>query len=59
MLALYRSGRQAEALRAYAQLRERLGEGLGIDPDVALSRLETAIVRHEPELDLEVRRIRA
>lgn len=54
MLALYRSGRQAEALRAYARLRERLGEGLGIDPDVALSRLETAIVRHEPELDLGV-----
>jgi DNA-binding SARP family transcriptional activator len=53
MLALYRSGRQAEALRTYSQLRERLGEELGIDPDVALSRLETAIIRHEPELDLD------
>jgi len=54
MLALYRSGRQAEALRAYTQLRERLGEGLGIEPDAALSRLETAIIRHELDLDLDV-----
>jgi len=30
-----------------------LGEELGIEPDVALSRLETAIIRHEPELDLD------
>ena len=52
MTALYRSGRQTEALRVYAGLRERLGEELGIEPDVELSRLETAIVRHEPELDL-------
>ena len=52
MLALYRSGRQAEALRAYSDLRARLGEGLGIEPDVALSRLETAIIRHESDLDL-------
>ena len=52
MTALYRAGRQTEALRVYAGLRERLGEELGIEPDVELSRLETAIVRHEPELDL-------
>ena len=56
MLALYRSGRQSEALRAYSLLRERLAESLGIEPDVALSRLETAIIRHEPELDLGVHR---
>jgi DNA-binding SARP family transcriptional activator len=54
MIALYRSGRQTEALRAYGQLRDRLGEELGIEPDVALARLETAIIRHEPELDLPV-----
>jgi DNA-binding SARP family transcriptional activator/tetratricopeptide (TPR) repeat protein len=54
MIALYRSGRQAEALRAYTDLRARLGEELGIEPDVALARLETAIIRHEPELDLVV-----
>ncbi len=54
MMALYRSGRQAEALRVYTQLRERLGDELGIEPDVALSRLETAIIRHEPELELEL-----
>ena len=53
MMALYRVGRQAEALRVYTQLRERLGDELGIEPDVALSRLETAIIRHEPELELE------
>jgi DNA-binding SARP family transcriptional activator len=54
MIALYRSGRQAEALRAFTELRTRLGEELGIEPDVALARLETAIIRHEPELDLPV-----
>ncbi len=51
MLALYRSGRQAEALRAYRKLRERLGEELGIEPSAALVRLEAAILRQEPELD--------
>ncbi|MGH8973885.1 MAG: BTAD domain-containing putative transcriptional regulator, partial [Acidimicrobiia bacterium] len=51
MLALYRSGRQAEALRAYQELRGILGEELGIEPSTALTRLETAILRHEEELD--------
>ncbi len=50
MLALYRAGRQAEALRAYAELRRRLGEGLGIDPDVTITELETAIIRHDDAL---------
>jgi DNA-binding SARP family transcriptional activator/DNA polymerase III delta prime subunit len=51
MVALYRAGRQAEALRAYQDLRTILGEELGLEPDRALQRLESAILRHEPELD--------
>jgi DNA-binding SARP family transcriptional activator len=51
MLALYRTGRQAEALRAYQELRYRLGEELGIEPSAALRRLETAMLRHEPEVE--------
>jgi DNA-binding SARP family transcriptional activator len=52
MLALYRAGRQAEALETYRQARERLVEELGIDPSPDLQRLEQAILRHDPELDL-------
>jgi DNA-binding SARP family transcriptional activator/class 3 adenylate cyclase len=51
MVALYRCGRQAEALRAYQQLRAILGEELGLEPSAVLSGLETAILRHAPELD--------
>jgi DNA-binding SARP family transcriptional activator len=51
MLALYRTGRQAEALRAYQDLREILVEELGVEPTVALARLETAILRHDEELE--------
>jgi DNA-binding SARP family transcriptional activator len=51
MIALYRTGRQAEALRAYQELRAALGEELGLEPSGALRRLEGAILRHEPELD--------
>ena len=51
MVALYRCGRQAEALRVYADLRETLVEQLGVDPSPALVRLEEAILRQEPELD--------
>ena len=52
MLALYRGGRQADALRAYAELRHVLAEQLGLDPSPELVRLEEAILRQEPELDL-------
>ena len=51
MVALYRSGRQADALRAYQELRLTLGEQLGIEPSSALQQLEGAVLRHDPELD--------
>jgi class 3 adenylate cyclase/DNA-binding SARP family transcriptional activator/DNA-binding CsgD family transcriptional regulator/tetratricopeptide (TPR) repeat protein len=50
MLALYRSGRQAEALEAYLETREVLSEELGIEPGEALRSLHTAILRQDPEL---------
>ena len=52
MLALYRSGRQAEALDAYRQARETLVGELGIEPSPELQRLEQSILRHDPELNL-------
>ncbi len=52
MVALYRSGRQAEALEAYHATRRDLGEGLGIEPSPALQKLERAILRQDPGLDL-------
>jgi predicted ATPase/DNA-binding SARP family transcriptional activator/tetratricopeptide (TPR) repeat protein len=51
MLALYRCGRQADALQAYQDLRGRLDDELGIDPTPALQRLHQAILRQEPVLD--------
>jgi DNA-binding SARP family transcriptional activator len=47
MLALYRNGRQADALTAYRDARRALVEGLGIEPSPDLRALETAILRHE------------
>ena len=44
MLALYRSGRQAEALAAYRAARATLVETLGIEPGAAFRRLERAIL---------------
>ncbi len=51
MLALYRSGRQADALHAYGRLRDHLGEQLGTEPGADLRALEEAIVLQKPELD--------
>jgi YVTN family beta-propeller protein len=51
MLALYRSGRQADALRAYRETRRELVEELGIEPGPALRELESRILRQDVELD--------
>ena len=52
MLALYRSGRQAEALRAFQRTRLVLSEELGIDPSPQVRELEAAILAQDPSLDL-------
>ena len=51
MLALYRSGRQADALAVYRRLRHTLGDQLGIDPSQLLRDLETGILQQDPSLD--------
>jgi class 3 adenylate cyclase/tetratricopeptide (TPR) repeat protein len=51
MLALYRSGRQAEALDLYQRTRRLLVDELGIEPTPSLQRLETAILRQDPSLE--------
>jgi len=50
ILALYRSGRQAEALRAYTEIRDRLAGELGIDPGPALRELQARILAQDPLL---------
>jgi DNA-binding SARP family transcriptional activator len=52
MTALYRSGRQAEALDAYQDARRALVDELGIDPSPALQELERAILRQDPSLEV-------
>ncbi len=51
MLAYYRSGRQADALRAFRQAHETLVEELGIEPSPELRRLEAQVLAQDPELD--------
>jgi DNA-binding SARP family transcriptional activator len=50
MLALYRSGRPVEALRAFQRLRSELGEGHGMEPSAELVALERGIVMDRPDL---------
>jgi DNA-binding SARP family transcriptional activator len=50
MLALYRSGRQAEALEAYQDARHALVDELGVEPGPALRELQAAILRQDPAL---------
>ena len=52
MLALYRSGRQVEALEAYQQARRTLVDELGIEPGKEQRELEQAILRQDPALEL-------
>jgi DNA-binding beta-propeller fold protein YncE len=54
MLALYRCGRQAEALEVYRSGRRLLNEELGLEPDDELQRLERAILNHDPGLESPV-----
>ena len=52
MIALYRSGRQAEAVRAYQRARDVLVEELGLEPGAELRRLEAAVLAGDSVLDL-------
>ena len=52
MVALYRSGRQADALRAYQRARRALVDALGVEPGTEMRALEAAVIRNDPALDL-------
>ena len=52
MLALYRSGRQAEALAAYQDFRRTLSDELGLEPGPGLQQLELAILNRDPAVDV-------
>jgi DNA-binding SARP family transcriptional activator/WD40 repeat protein/energy-coupling factor transporter ATP-binding protein EcfA2 len=51
MLALYRAGRQADALSVYRRTSDRLRDELGLDPSPGLQELERSILVHDPSLD--------
>jgi LuxR family maltose regulon positive regulatory protein len=52
MLALYRSGRHADALALYREFRRRMDEEVGLEPSPELRELEVLILRHDPSLEL-------
>jgi ABC-type transport system substrate-binding protein/DNA-binding beta-propeller fold protein YncE len=52
MLALYRAGRQSEALEAYGDARAALVGEIGVEPGAELQRLQEAILAHDPALEL-------
>ncbi|HLY35561.1 MAG TPA: BTAD domain-containing putative transcriptional regulator [Candidatus Limnocylindria bacterium] len=52
--ALYRQGRQADALEAFQRLRRGLVDNLGLEPSARLVELESAVLRHQPALDTPV-----
>jgi DNA-binding SARP family transcriptional activator/class 3 adenylate cyclase len=53
MLALYRSGRQADALETYRRTRQALNEDFGLEPSPTLQKLERRILTQDPSLELE------
>lgn len=57
MLALYRSGRQGEALAAYQRLRRTLDRELGLEPSESVRRLQVAILGQDPTLEIPSRRV--
>jgi DNA-binding SARP family transcriptional activator/DNA-binding GntR family transcriptional regulator len=59
MLALYRAGRQAEALAVYHEFRATLLEELGMEPSAALNELQHRVLNQDPTLDLEAPATRA
>jgi predicted ATPase/DNA-binding SARP family transcriptional activator len=59
MLALYRSGRQAEALATYAEIRSILHGELGLEPGPELKELQRAILQQDPALEVEPAELRA
>ncbi|HEX4725791.1 MAG TPA: AfsR/SARP family transcriptional regulator [Pseudonocardiaceae bacterium] len=56
MIALYRSGRQADALDVYRELRRRLTDDLGIEPSPRMRGYERAVLDHDPVLELPFQR---
>ena len=53
ILALYRCGRQSDALHVYQRVRVRLGEELGLEPGPALQELQARVLQHDPALGIQ------